>query len=243
MKKIAALILFLCFCRQTCAGVFDIMEGTPDSLQYNFNAKKTNQVEMKINDRKLEATRYESDKDAGDIIGYYIALARQKKYIVIDNAGIDSMAKFFINSGRETPVYDYDYVFFRDEKNNGTLITAVNGKSKTEVVKVKIRGGMNPDKFKGFDDGLAHFPGAEKILSIEMLSSGKTAGFGNFYRVAYSGNAVKDYYRDFFKKQGWEILYEKEEKDSVSYMIQKAKKQYLFNIYYSGGEQWLTIIG
>jgi hypothetical protein len=243
MKKTAALIIFLFFCRAADAGVFDIMEGALDPLQYDFGAKKTNQIEMKINGRNLEAARYESNSDAEDIIGYYFGLAQKKKYNVIDNAGIDSMANFFINSGRKTPVYDYDYVFYEDEKENGTLIAAVNDEEKAEVVRVKIKGSINTGRVKGFDDGVAHFPGAEKVLSVEMLSSGKTAGFGNFYRVAYSGNAIKDYYNDFFKKHGWEILYEKEEKDSVSYMIRKGEKQYLFNIYYSGGEQWVTIIG
>src|SRR5208283_3632497 len=139
--------------------------------------------------------------------------------------------------------YDYDYIFYIDDKNNGILIAAENGNGKTEVVKVEIKGISNTAKFRGFDDGLAHFPGAEKVVSIEMLFSGRTVNFSNFYKIASSGSAVKDFYRDFFKREGWKVLYEKEDKDSMSYVIEKGVKQYLLNIYYTGGKQWLTIIG
>jgi len=243
MKTFLALVLSFCFCATAVAGVFDVMEMPFDQLARDFNAKKTNQVEMKINDKKLKATRYESDKDSGDIIGFYQYQAEQKKYTILHNDGLDKMASFFINSGRKAPVYDYDYVFYIDDRKNGYLIAAENDPDKSEVVKVEIDGISNMDKFKGYEDGLAHFPGAKKVLSIEMLSSGRTVNFSNFYKANYSGNAMDDFYRSFFKREGWKVLYEKEEKDSASYVVEKGTRQYLLNIYSSGGEQWLTIIG
>ncbi len=244
MKKVVALILSLVFYSNIAASVTDWRPEFFDMFTINFGGKTIAESELRINGHLAKLTKYKSDKEAGDIIGWYLSQALEKKYEIKTAPGITAAAGILFNAGEKIPVNDYDYIFYKN-KDKARLVASANTSfgSRTVVADIAVEA-FEPGKKIGYTDRLKHSPMAEKVLSLEFLNKKKMNCFGNFYQVkGETAGYIKQQYLSVNEKDGWAETYEVKNENSFIIILENGKTQYVLSITQEDNGVWLAVLG
>lgn len=241
--RLALVIAGILFAARVDAVVFGLEKVLRPADEAALELTVKSEIRMRINDRDITARLYRTGSAPEEICNYYRDQAKKAGRMIVDLPLVDSLALFLLKEGAgNNELTGYKRIYFADIKKGSTLAAAAYSGGSTLAVKLVIRGGLDLENFRGYDDGLEKMPGLKKVMSMEFLRGGRTVNFCNFYKTGSAGAAeIKNYYTDSLKKGGWQVLFTK--KDGGVIYIKKGKKEYLINIVEENGERWIYIIG
>jgi hypothetical protein len=230
-KAICLLIAVMLVPSAAGAIVFDRQESEAESIAPGITAFGLDVKYMRINGRNAEIKRYESPEPVKKVLETCLEKAEKQGSRLVNNQFLWLAANTLYKAAADAAEPDsFGYIFMVDKKHTATFIVAGASGGNTEIIKSEISnyGGKAGD---GYDDGLKHFSGAEKVLSIELLSGGRTINFGNFYRLCGAGMPeILNYYSGEFRKTGLKILKKEFTEEAGRYLIKAGGRELFVNI-------------
>jgi hypothetical protein len=242
MKRI--LLIFITLTVLTAASesmVFDVNPGNDEDLAPKISAFRLDQAAVRINGKNVQVTHYGCSEPVKKVLEAFLDKAEKQGKRTVNNQYLWLAANaLFKGAGSGLDADSFGYIFIMDKNNEGLFVVAGSYGNDTEIIKAQMSGcgSLNTG---GYADGVRHYPGAEKFLSIEFLSGEKTLNFGNFYRISGTDRLeMRSYYFSEFKKGGWEVLKKEQGKDADRYMLRRENNEIFLNI--GGGDNGEALI-
>jgi hypothetical protein len=246
MKKIGILIaVLLIFPAFTGAVVFEKEAGCGENIVPGIIAHSLNSLAVRINGKNVELKRYESADPVKNVLEAYLAKAERQGSQLINNQYLWMAASaFFQAAGNVIKPDSFGYIFFVDKNDMATFVIAGARGKNTEIIK-SVMQKYSGKAAAGYDDGLNHYSGAERALSIEIISGGRVVNFGNFYSISgVSRLEIRNYYNGEFRKKGWLVLKKEYGKDSDLYILKDKQRDLVLSIrVQENGEALVSVIG
>jgi hypothetical protein len=211
--------------------VFDRQESSAENIASGITFFCLNSTGVRVNGKNVEIKRYESREPVKKVLDAYLEKAEKQGSRLVNNQFLWLAAStFFKAAGSGAETGSFGYIFIIDKKDTATFVIAGSHGNNSEIIKSEIRDCSGTIK-GGYNDGLNHFLGAEKVLSIEILTGGRTINFGNFYRIRGSGRLeIRNYYSREFQEQGFIVLNKEYTEKADRFMLKGKKKELVVNI-------------
>jgi hypothetical protein len=232
MKKVLCIFIAIVFIPAAAGAiVFDRQENRVENIVPGITVFDLNSASVRVNGKDVEIKRYESREPVKKVLDAYLEKAEKQGSRLVNNQFLWLAAStLFKAAGSGAETGSFGYIFMIDRKDTATFVIAGSHGNNTEIIKSEIRDYSGKTK-GGYNDGLSHFLGAEKVLSIELLSGGRTINFGNFYRIPGSGRLeTRNYYSGEFRKKGFAVLKKEYTEDADHYMLKRKKQELVVNI-------------
>jgi hypothetical protein len=243
-KYAAAIMILLLSAGAVYAKIFDVQPGAGEQLTGGIYARELNKMEMRINGKNVEIKKFKCVKKTRDILDAYYAAAEKNCYKLISNEFLLFSAKMLFGAASCGDNFEnFGYIFYVDDGDTGNFIISGSCSGSTELVRAKINNLTSTAAIRGYDDGIRHMDGAERMLSIEFMSGGKTVNYGNFYRMAgISRDELRNYYSDELRKNGCSIIKQQHTKDSDIFFAARNKKDLVLTISGDGPDNTMVFL-
>jgi hypothetical protein len=227
----AALLLLALLPAFAGALVFESRQGAGERVVPGIEAFNINSMSLRINGKPAALKRYQSSEPVKKILESCLAKAEKEGGRPVNNQYIWLAANSIFRAAADCSGADrFGYIYIVDKSNSAEFVVAGSCGTGTEIIKAEISScGSSPAK--GFDDGLTHFSGAKRVLSIEFISGNMTLNFGNFYRILGAGLAeITKYYAGEFKKKGYKVLNEEHFERKDNFMMKSGDKDIFISV-------------
>jgi hypothetical protein len=213
------------------AVIFEETKSSGESIAPGITAANLNTAVVRVNGKKIEIQRYKSREPVKKILDASLEKAESQGSRLINNHYLWLAANaLFKAAGSGAKNDSFGYIFMIDKNDTAVFVIAGASGDMTEIVKSVTANYSNEAK-GGYDDGLKHFPGAERVLSIELVSDGRTVNFSNLYRMRkYSRFEIRNYYEGEFKNNRLVVLKNGYLEKADSYILKGEKRELFFSI-------------
>jgi hypothetical protein len=225
--------------------VFDLKSVSSGLFAPDMTAAKQGILSARINGEPVKIESYTTGKSADEIMRYYADDAQKHGYELINGKELARLGAFLINMGMAESPDNWYYLCYKLPGGDMSIITAGEFGRNTRIVTAKAGKTNGVHSKPGFDDRIRHYPGLEKVLSIEILSGNNVIGFANFYKNEGADMySMKAYYEDYLPKNKWTIQRQYTAADTDMFLIEKKGRGYMLNIYPSdNNEKWVMVMG
>lgn len=232
-RKYSAVVIILILWAGAAYGkIFEIQQDPGEQLAGGVYGRELNKMEMRINGKAIELKKYGCRKKTRDVLDSYYSTARDNCYPLLNNDFLLFSARVLFGAAScGDNSENFGYIFYIDGSDTGNFIISGSCAGATELIRAKINNMTSRAAFKGYDDGIRHMDGSERMLSIEFISAGKTVNYGNFYRVpGISRDELRSYYSDVLRKNGCSVIKQQSTKNSDIFFAVKDKKDLVLTV-------------
>jgi len=232
MKRcLCVLAVFVLMPAAAGAIVFDKQKTSGEIIAPGIKASRLNSMKAKINGRDVRIKSFECREPVKKVLEECLLAAEKKGSVTENNPYIWLAANaLFKGAAGGIDPDSFGYIFTRDKSGTADFVVAGASGGKTEIIKAEIDGCGAASQ--GYDDGINHFTGAKKVLSIEFISGNKTINFGNFYIIRNTGSfEIRSYYKEEFERKGFEVINKEYSEETDRYMLKRGSRELVVDIY------------
>lgn len=243
INKILWLIMPVFFLAQAAGAiVFEESRENAENIAAGVPAISQNNTEIRVNGRNIALKRYESRVPVKKVLEALLANAEKNGGVAVNNPYIWFAANaLFKGASAGGDPESFGYVFTRDKKGGAVFTVAGATAGKTEIIKADIE---SCAAGAGYDDGLSHFSGAKRELSVEFISGGRTLNFGNFYSLpAAAREEIIGFYVDEFKRKGYKILNSGQPDKKDVYILKGKNREVTVSFSFGEKEDVVFVMG
>jgi hypothetical protein len=224
--------------------VFDNQQKDGEIITQGMTAFRLNSAAVRINGRDVEIKRFESNVPVKKVLEACLLTAEKKGSITENNPYIWLAANaLFKGAGSGIDADSFGYIFTRDKSGAADFVVAGASGGITEILKAEIAGCGSAQQV--YDDGIRHFSGAKRVLSLEFMAGGKTMNFGNFYMIRNAGILeIRNYYSGEFARKGFVVINKEYTEEADRYILKNGNRELVVNLSHrQNGEIVVFVMG
>ncbi|MCE5299352.1 MAG: hypothetical protein LLG37_00560 [Spirochaetia bacterium] len=238
-KKYAAALVFLFAATAAYAGVYEAVHNAAEGGIEGLFSVRTGKIEALLNGEKMTIERRESFTAPQDIMERLGQRYEGEGMRSVDYYDVGRLARYLLDIKEpRSPVY---YMLYEGEKGAVLAAAVATQRGSSYVTAGFMYRGLK--QTGGYGGPVRPHPGMEKKLSIELLSTGRRAGYAVFYSTNCSMAEVEAYFDDLLSKSGWELKRKNSDGNSRFYFASKMGRECVTALFDEADAVWLVVMG